>query len=164
MPRVVLFTAEPAPAVDRIASEVETWAGEPISLVLVGLCDVGELDPVDLDRPWPLEGEPGRQWRLRIHHYAEPVPADPTSDDAEVPARERRRRERAAVLERGRRLLTLIEGDPALVPLLDGADAFVALDESGVRAAFHLARRHRPEVATDGLVPAVVELTARAAG
>ncbi|HHU10423.1 MAG TPA: hypothetical protein GXZ60_10470, partial [Intrasporangiaceae bacterium] len=58
-------------------------------------------------------------------------------------------------------LWTLLNGESRLTELLEQCDALVAIDQGGIRSAFHLARRHSPAIATNGLAPALVELAAR---
>lgn len=142
MPRVVLFTAEPRPRLDVVTDRARTWSGPPLSIVVVGLSPAADVDPLDLEQPWPTSHETDKTWTLRLHSYDE----------------------QAAGVDPSRRLRELVESDAGLVLLLDGADAFAALDDSGLRTAFHLARRHRPSIATDGLGPALDELDARQTG
>lgn len=142
MPRVVLFSADPHPRLDQVADRARTWSGAPLSIVVVSLSPVADVDPLDSDQPWSSPSDTAGTWAVRLHSYGG----------------------RGAVEDRSRRLRELVEADTSLVPLLDGADAFAALDESGLRTAFHLARRHRPSIATDGLGPALDELDARQSG
>ena len=138
MPRVVLFSADPAPRLDRVSDLARTWSAARLSIVLVSLSPVAAVHRVDPEQPWPSSPDAAGTWTLRLHAY--------DGQDAGV--------------DPSRRLRELVESDPSLVPLLEGADAFSALDDSGLRTAFHLARRHRPSIASNGLGPALDELDA----
>ena len=72
-----------------------------------------------------------------------------------------RLRAEAAARARGVRLWEHVSADEEVARLVSGADAVAAVDLGAVRAAFHLAREHPHLVATNGLVPCLVELDAR---
>ncbi|MDO5501123.1 MAG: hypothetical protein Q4F67_15730, partial [Propionibacteriaceae bacterium] len=80
-------------------------------------------------------------------------PADPPLSRTEAEARS---------LEQGKELWAAVDTDETIAALVTGADAIAAADLGGVRTAHHLARRHEIAIATQGIVPALVELAARA--
>ncbi len=85
----------------------------------------------------------------------------PTSRQKVPSGRALRRRAEAAARARGVALWDHVSADEQVGRLVSGADAVAAVDLGAVRAAFHLARRNPHLVATNGLVPCLVELEAR---
>lgn len=159
MPRVVLVATDPDLELSELTAPLSDWEGEPLAPVLVALHRVSGVEALDPDDPWPPPPDIARPTGVRGRCYDEvraPTGPRPAS------ARTRRLQDEAAAQERGRRLWDLMSADGALVPLLVAADAIAATDLGGIRSAFHLARRHDIPVATNGLVPCLVELAARA--
>lgn len=159
MPRVVLVATDPDLQVSELTAPLADWEGGRLTVVLVSLHGVPDLEALDPSGGWPASPDRAGGPTLRGWTYREPpAPAGPRAGSA----RARRLQDEAAAQQRGRRLWELASQDAALGPLLDAADAIVATDLGGIRSAFHLARRHGIEVATSALVPCLVELAARA--
>ena len=85
----------------------------------------------------------------------------PTRRSAGPSSRALRLRAEAAARARGVSLWAHVSSDEEVCRLVSGGDAVAAVDQGAVRAAFQLARRNHHLVATNGLVPCLVELEAR---
>lgn len=160
MPRVVLLATDPDLSTQHVTAQVTHWTCEPLELVLVSLYPLDDVDAVDPLGPWTGATTDAEPWTLRGWTYGEVPPPDVPP---QPPSRAQRAQEQAVRQERSHRLWDLVAADAALAPLLGAADAVAALDIGGIRSAFHLARRHDIPVATNGLVPALVELAAHSA-
>lgn len=158
MLRVVLIATDPDLRVSELVAALRDFDGERLTAVLVSLHTVPGLEPCGPDDGWPSFAAVADVPTLRVWSYDEVASPPATRPES---ARARRLRDEAAAQQRGGRLWELVSDDTALALLLEAAHAIAAIDLGGIRSAFHLARRHRIAVATNGLVPCLVELAAR---
>ena len=166
MPRVVLFSTDAALTAADVLSQTEAWNGDPLELVWVSLGPVPGTTPFNPASGWPRT-EPGPPGASRpIHGWAAtPAQAEGSATGpGPSPATLTRKQAEARAVGDGRRLWAAVENDEGVAAFVTGADALTAVDLGGVRAAYHLARRHQVPIATHGLVPCLVEVEARAAG
>lgn len=156
---MVLVATDPALRPAGVAEQLAGWSGAPLHLVLLTLHHVPEVPPARGGDPWrPGVGAPGAVSLAGWSYEPPPAPGpEPTGS-----ARARRLRAEADARARGERLWEHVAADDGVAAVLDSADALAALDPGGLRTAFHLARRRPEVVATNGLLPALVELDHRA--